>query len=109
MKMEEKEEGSDSELSHDKVQDGIARLEGLGVSESPQPAALRHADHLKSNDDESGTTEAIGNGNRETQGKYYKEIKELFSKKKTRPADQLKCRIMNVTAGYSASVSQFSF
>lgn len=82
--------------------DGIARLEG-GIG-SPQPAALRHADHLKSNDNEPGTTEAI-EGNKETQGKYYKEIKELFSKKTTRPTVQLKCHIMNVSAGYSASIS----
>ena len=52
---------------------GQLRLERQGASGGPQPAALRCADntaaHLKSYDHDPGTTEAIGESNREIQGK----------------------------------------
>jgi len=68
---------------------GQLRLERQGASGGPQPAALRCADntaaHLKSYDHDPGTTEAIGEDKRERQVKYFKGIKELFSKKAPRP------------------------
>lgn len=36
------------------------------------------------------TAKAIGDGNRETKGKYFKGIKELLSKKAIKPTAQLK-------------------
>jgi len=63
-----KGEGGDSEPAHDKMWDGRAKLEGRDASRDPQPAA--------SCDDER---------NRETKGKYLKEIKELSSRKLKRP------------------------
>lgn len=39
--------------------------------------------------------EAIGEVNRETQGEHFKGIKELPSKKGTRPPAQLKCQYIN--------------
>lgn len=50
---------------------------------------------MKSWDNEPRTTKAIGGGNRETQGKYFKGIKELSSRKMTRSAAQLKCLYTN--------------
>ena len=52
----------------------LAKLDGQGASRGLQSAAFY--------DDE---------GNRETKGKYFKGIKELSSKKVTRPPAQLKC------------------
>lgn len=73
-----KGEGGDSRPAHSKAQDGIPKLEEQGTSKDPQPAA--------SYDDESSG---------ETKGKYFKGIKELSSKKVTRPPAQLKCLYMN--------------
>lgn len=53
------------------------------------------AAHLKSYDNEPGTTEATGKGNRGSQGKYFEGIKELSSKKATGSAVQLKCLYTN--------------
>jgi len=50
---------------------------------------------LTSYDNEPGTTEAKGEGSREAQGKYFKVIKELSSKKAIRPTAQLKCFYTN--------------
>jgi len=46
---------------------------------------------LKSYDNEPWNTEAIGEGNRETQGKYFRGIEELLSKNVTRQGVLLKC------------------
>lgn len=76
---------------------GIAQL-GQGnksASGCPQPAALKCAAnataHLKSYKNESGATEAIKSGNRETQRKYLKGIEKLSSKKSPRQDAQLNC------------------
>lgn len=53
------------------------------------------ATHLKSWNNEPGTTEAIREGNWETQGNHFTGTKELSSKKATRPAAQLKCLYTN--------------
>lgn len=74
-------EGGDSEPAHNKARDGIDKLEGQGACRGPKPAA-----HLKSYDVES---------DRETEGKYIIEIKELSSKKMRRPAAQRKCLYTN--------------
>ena len=50
---------------------------------------------MKSYVNEPGSTEAIGKGNREAEGKYSEGLKELSSKKATRPTAQLKCLYMN--------------
>ena len=75
--------------------DGIDALEGQGDIMGPQPAALRGAGntaaHTKSYDDEAETAGAIGDDNGDTQWKYLKRMKELSSKKATRPHVQLKC------------------
>ena len=63
-----KEEGDHSVPAHNNVQDSIAKVEAQNASVDPQPAA--------SCDDER---------NRETKGKYLKEIKELSSRKLKRP------------------------
>ena len=72
----------DSEPSHDKVWDGIARLEGQGASRGLEGlTALRGAGNtaacMKSYDDEAVAAGVIGEGNGENQGKYFKGIKEL--------------------------------
>jgi len=70
-----KEEGGNIKLACVKVWNGIARLEGQGACGSPQLTALRHAGksavRLKYYDNEPGTIESTGEGNRETQGKYF--------------------------------------
>ena len=83
-----KGKGGKRDPAHDKLWDGIAGLQGQGASRGLQPVILRcvgdTAAHLKSYDNEPGTTEAIGEGNSVAQRKYFKGIKELSSKKTTR-------------------------
>ena len=79
-----------SEPSHDKVWDGIARVEGQGASrdlEGPttQSGAGNTAAHTKLYNDEAVTAGATGEGNGEIQGKYLKGTKELSYKDVTRP------------------------
>lgn len=92
----------DSDPSHDKVQDGIARLEGHGSSRGPQPDALRGAGNIgtytKSYDYEAMAAGATEEVSEETEGKYLKGTKESSFKKVTRPLHQ-SIQLQTLTGG----------
>lgn len=97
----------DSEPSHDKVHDGLTRLEGQGASRGHKgPFASRGTANtaacMKSYDDETVATGTVAaeavEVSWENQGKHLKGIKELTFKELTKPAAQLKYLYTNASS-----------